>query len=156
MAGNASSMHVFGRPSGWRDRRGSWACGGLGRWEGVGGFVEPEAVEELVWPDVSLVSVMAANGETGVMNPVAETAGRPRAAGALMHCDGHERGLRSEPLNVAGIVGMGAAARIAADERERESVRLEMLRDRLVATDRVGSTWCASERRHGDAAAQHR
>ena len=151
-----------------------------------GGFVEPDTVERLLGPDVVLVSVMAANSETGVLNPVGEIADRARAAGAMFHCDatqmagrlpfdmetlgadlvsvsghkicgpggvgalvgsrhalghlspvihggGHERGLRSGSLNVAGIVGLGAAARIAADERESESARVGVLRDRLVA-----------------------
>ncbi len=151
-----------------------------------GGFVDPGAVEELLGPDVLLVSVMAANSETGVLNPVGEIAERARAAGAMFHCDatqmagrlpfdmealeadlvsvsghkicgpggvgalvgtrhalarlsplvhggGHERGLRSGSLNVAGIVGLGAAARIATGERESESARVGVLRDRLVA-----------------------
>ena len=151
----------------------------------AGGFVETDAVEDLVSDDVVLVSVMAANSETGVLNPVGEIAERARAAGALFHCDatqmagrlpfgmeelgadlvsvsghkicgpggvgalvgtrhalarlapvihggGHERGLRSGSLNVGGIVGLGAAARIAADERESESARVGILRDRLV------------------------
>ena len=152
----------------------------------AGGFVEPDAVEDLVGDDVVLVSVMAANSETGVLNPVGEIAERVRAAGALFHCDatqmagrlpfdmgalgadlvsvsghkicgpggvgalvgtrqglrqleallhggGHERGLRSGSLNVAGIVGLGAAARIAADERVFESTRVGALRARLLA-----------------------
>ena len=152
----------------------------------AGGFVEPDAVERLLGPDVVLVSVMAANSETGVLNPVGEIADRVRATGAMFHCDatqmagrlpfdmerlgadlvsvsghkicgpggvgalvatrhalgrlspvihggGHERGLRSGSLNVAGIVGLGAAARIATDEREPESARVGILRDRLVA-----------------------
>ena len=151
----------------------------------AGGFVEPDAVEDLLGPDVALVSVMAANSETGVLNPVGEIAERVRGTGALFHCDttqmagrlpfdmealgadlvslsghkicgpggvgalvgtrhalaqlapvihggGHERGLRSGSLNVAGIVGLGAAASIATDERESESARVEVLRDRLV------------------------
>ena len=151
----------------------------------AGGFVDPDAVEDLVSDDVVLVSVMAANSETGVLNPVSEIAERVRTTGALFHCDatqmagrlpfdteelgadlvsvsghkicgpggvgalvgarhalqrvapvihggGHERGLRSGSLNVGGIVGLGAAARIAADERESESARVEILRDRLV------------------------
>ncbi len=151
-----------------------------------GGFVEPAAMEQLVGDDVAVVSVMAANSETGVLNPVAEIAERVHSAGALLHCDatqlvgrlpfdmaaagvdlvsmsghkicgpggtgalvgtrqalgrlepllhggGHERGLRSGSLNVAGIVGLGAAARLALDERESESARVGVLRDRLVA-----------------------
>ena len=152
----------------------------------AGGFVEPGAVEDLIGDDVVMVSVMAANSETGVLNPVGEIAERVRATGALFHCDatqmagrlpfdmeelgadlvsvsghkicgpggvgalvgtrhalqrlapvihggGHERGLRSGSLNVGGIVGLGTAARIAAEERVSESARVEVLRDRLVA-----------------------
>lgn len=150
-----------------------------------GGFVDLDSLDELLGSDVLMVSVMAANSETGVLNPLAEVAERARAAGALFHCDatqhvgrlpfemtsvgadlvslsghkicgpggvgalvgspsalrrlapiiiggGHERGLRSGTLNVAGIVGLGAAARIAAAERATESVRVGVLRDRLV------------------------
>lgn len=42
---------------------------------------------ELAKGDVRLVSVMAANNETGVLQPVAEAAERVRTAGALLHCD---------------------------------------------------------------------
>ena len=152
----------------------------------AGGFVDPDAVEALLGPDVLLVSVVAANSETGVLSPVSEIAERVHGAGALFHCDatqmvgrlpfdleligadfvslsghkicgpggvgalvgtraslrhlrpiihggGHERGLRSGSLNVAGIVGLGAATRIAAEERESESLRVADLRDRFVA-----------------------
>lgn len=44
---------------------------------------------------------------------------------------GHERGMRSGTLNVPGIVGLGAAAEIAAAEMESEGRRLGQLRDRL-------------------------
>ena len=149
-----------------------------------GGYVDLRALEEILGEDVLLVSVMSANSETGVLNPVAEVAERARAAGALFHCDatqsagrlpfdlekigadlvslsshkicgptgvgalvgtrhslrrlspiihggGHERGLRSGSLNVAGIVGFGAAARISFGERTTESAQAAELRDRL-------------------------
>lgn len=152
-----------------------------------GGFVDPDVLESMMGPDVLLVSVMAANSETGVLNAVAEIAKRVHAHGALFHCDatqqvgrmgfdldtvgadlvslsghkicgpggvgalvgtrrglhglrpliyggGHERGLRSGSVNVAGVVGLGAAARIASEERHREAMRLGQLRDRLVAS----------------------
>ena len=150
-----------------------------------GGAVDLDALEALLGNDVLLVSVMAANSETGVLNPVAEIAECVHAAGALFHCDatqyagrfpfdlsdigadlvslsshkicgpngvgalvaakssgrlrpiihggGHERGLRSGSLNVAGIVGFGAAAEIAVEERTQEADRLRPLRDLLVA-----------------------
>ena len=52
-----------------------------------GGFVTPGAVARRLGPDVLLVSVMAANGETGVLNPIADIAGLARANGSLYHCD---------------------------------------------------------------------
>ena len=150
----------------------------------TGGYVDLRALEDILDNDVLLVSVMSANSETGVLNPVAEIAERARAVGALFHCDatqsagrlpfdleeigaelvslsshkicgptgvgalvgtrhslrrlspiihggGHERGLRSGSLNVAGIVGFGAAARIALEERTSESERIAELRDQL-------------------------
>jgi cysteine desulfurase len=66
----------------------------------------------------------------------------PKGVGALYVRDGlplacqldgggHERGLRSGTLNVPGIVGLGAAAELAAAEREAEAERIAALRDRL-------------------------
>jgi cysteine desulfurase len=49
----------------------------------------------------------------------------------LLHGGGHERGVRSGTLNVPGIVGMAAAANLAAAEMAAESARLAILRDRL-------------------------
>lgn len=150
-----------------------------------GGFVEPEVVESMMGPDVLLVSVMAANSETGVLNPISEIAERVHAGGGLFHCDatqmvgrlafdrntigadlvslsghkicgpggvgalvgtrhslqrlqplihggGHERGLRSGSVNVAGVAGFGAAARFASEERSSEAPRVGWLRDRLI------------------------
>ena len=153
-----------------------------------GGYVDLQALEEILDDDVLLVSVMAANSETGVLNPVSEIAecGRTRSA-RYFHCDatqsvgrlpfdleqagadlvsvsshkicgptgvgalvgtrhslrrlrpiihggGHERGLRSGSLNVAGIVGFGAASRVAFEERTSESARVAELRDQLTAS----------------------
>ena len=151
-----------------------------------GGFVDLDALESMVDTDVLLVSVMAANSETGILNPVETIAGRVHAVGALLHCDatqsagrltfelersgadlvtlsshkicgptgvgalvgtrcslprlrpilhggGHERGLRSGSLNVAGIAGFGAASRIATEERVSESARVAVARDQLTS-----------------------
>ena len=51
---------------------------------------------------------------------------------AVIHGGGQERGLRSGTLNVAGIVGFGVAAEIAAKEVYEKSERMEGLRDRLL------------------------
>ncbi len=52
---------------------------------------------------------------------------------AQMDGGGHERGMRSGTLNVAGIVGMGEAARLCKAEQAQEIPRLQALRDRLQA-----------------------
>ena len=150
-----------------------------------GGFVDPDVVKSLVGSDTLLVSVMAANSETGVINPIHEIADTVQKEGAYFHCDAtqyvareildiepsgidfvsfsshkiygpagvgalignhltlrllkpivrggdHERGLRSGSLNTAGIVGFGAAAKLALSERISESLKNAILRDRLV------------------------
>jgi cysteine desulfurase len=51
----------------------------------------------------------------------------------LQRGGGHERGRRGGTENVPGIVGLGAALRIAGAEMEDEGERLTALRDRLIA-----------------------
>ena len=128
---------------------------------------------------VTVLSLMLANNETGVMQPVAALAARARARGVRVHCDAvqavgkvpvdvdalgvdylvfsahkfggpkgvgalvvrrgapleplfrgssHERGLRGGTENVPGIIGMGAAAELAARDLGSESTRLLALR----------------------------
>ncbi len=50
---------------------------------------------------------------------------------AQMDGGGHERGMRSGTLNVAGIVGFGKACEIAMQEMETETERVSKLRDKL-------------------------
>ncbi|MCP4574384.1 MAG: cysteine desulfurase [bacterium] len=51
----------------------------------------------------------------------------------LMHGASHEQGRRPGTENVAGIVGLGVACRLAAAETAAETCRLGALRDRLAA-----------------------
>jgi cysteine desulfurase len=55
---------------------------------GGDGLVDPDDVRRALRPDTALVSVMHANNETGVLQPIAEMARIAHAAGALMHSDG--------------------------------------------------------------------
>lgn len=48
-----------------------------------------------------------------------------------IHGGGHERGMRSGTLNVAGIVGFGEAVKLAIKIMQNEVVRLRELRDQL-------------------------
>lgn len=133
------------------------------------GLIEPAALKAAIRPNTKLVSIMFANNETGVIQPIAELAAIAHAAGALFHTDAvqasaklpldlsadgplkhvdlltlsghkiyapkgigvlfvrrnvrlapmlhggtHERQRRAGTENVAGIVGLGKAAELAA------------------------------------------
>jgi len=51
------------------------------------GFFEPKQLEEAIRPDTILVSLMAANNETGALQPVAELGAVCRRRGVLFHTD---------------------------------------------------------------------
>jgi len=51
------------------------------------GLIEPAALEAAIRPNTKLVSIMFANNETGVIQPIAELARITHAAGALFHTD---------------------------------------------------------------------
>ena len=150
------------------------------------GLVDLDQLRAAITDKTILVSVMFANNEIGVVQPVAEIGKICREKGVLFHTDavqgvgkipfdveqvkadlvsltahkmygpkgvgalyvrrkprvriaplidggGHERGMRSGTLNVAGIVGFGAAAEIAKNEMAAEAQRVGALRDRLWA-----------------------
>ncbi|MGB5809432.1 MAG: cysteine desulfurase family protein [Polyangiales bacterium] len=148
------------------------------------GLVSVDAVAAALTEETVLISVMLANNEIGVAQPIAEIGAVARDHGVLFHCDaaqglgylplstrdvdlvsisghkmyapkgvgalyvrssvaeqgipapqihggGHEGGMRSGTLNVPGIVGLGAAAAIMANEGSEEAVRIARLRDSL-------------------------
>jgi cysteine desulfurase len=88
---------------------------------------------EQVGADLVSVSGHKICGPTGV-GALVGTRHSLRRLRPMILGGGHERGLRSGSLNVGGIVGLGAAARIVTDERESESSRVAELRDRLTAS----------------------
>jgi len=51
------------------------------------GLIEPATLEAAIRPNTRLVSVIFANNETGVIQPIAELARIAHAAGALFHAD---------------------------------------------------------------------
>ena len=51
------------------------------------GLVDPEELRGALRPDTTLVSIMLANNEVGVIEPVAELAAVAHEAGALLHTD---------------------------------------------------------------------
>ena len=51
------------------------------------GVVDLAALEELLAPDVLMVTVMAANNETGTLNPIRDVVELAKQSGALVHTD---------------------------------------------------------------------
>jgi cysteine desulfurase len=51
------------------------------------GLIEPSTLQAALRPNTKLVSIMLANNETGVLQPIAELAAIAHAAGALFHTD---------------------------------------------------------------------
>lgn len=66
------------------------------------GYIEPAALVELLGDDVALVSIMVANNETGVVQPIRELAAAAHAAGALIHTDAIQ-GYLHIPLDVTEL-----------------------------------------------------
>lgn len=151
------------------------------------GLVSISHLQQAITPQTILISVMLANNEIGVIQPVEDIAliaharnilfmsdatqavGKikvdvneshidlmpfsahklygPKGVGALfvrrknprvsliaqMDGGGHERNLRSGTLNVPGIVGLGKACTIAANELASDMQRIAQLRDMLQA-----------------------
>ena len=147
-----------------------------------GGRVDLDRLAPAIDEATALVSVMLANNETGVVQPVAEVAALAHERGAVVHCDAvqaggklaldvgvldvdlltlsahkiygpqgvgalyvrrgttlaplvrggaQERNRRAGTVNVAGVVGFGAAAALARARLEADAARLAALRDRL-------------------------
>ncbi len=51
------------------------------------GLIDPDELERAIRPDTILVSIMTANNETGVIQPMAEIAARCQTHGVLLHTD---------------------------------------------------------------------
>lgn len=75
------------------------------------GYIETAALNDLLGDDVALVSIMAANNETGVVQPIRELAAAAHTVGALFHTDAIQ-GYLHIPLDVTelGVDAMTVAA----------------------------------------------
>ena len=68
------------------------------------GVVDPDRVAEAMTPATAVVSVMAANNETGVVQPVADVASAVVGRGILVHCDAVQAAVsRETTLNGLGV-----------------------------------------------------
>lgn len=149
------------------------------------GLIDLDQLRDAIGDKTILISIMYANNEIGVIQPMKDIGRIAKEKGVLFHSDavqaigkipvnvetdgvdvlsltahklygpkgvgalyvrrrnprvqitaqmdggGHERGMRSGTLNVAGIVGLGAACELANQEMAEESKRLAFLRDKL-------------------------
>lgn len=98
-----------------------------------------DAVQAAAWCNLGVTA-----GEADLVSISAHKFGGPKGVGALavrgdvalsprLLGGGQERGRRSGTHNVAGIVGMAAAARLILGERDEQVPRVAALRDRLEA-----------------------
>ncbi len=149
------------------------------------GLIDLEDLKRALDDKAILVTIMAANNEIGVLQPIAEIGKLCHEKGVIFHSDatqaigkipidvnkqnidlmsisahkmygpkgvgalyvrrknprvqisaiidggGHERGMRSGTLNVPGIVGLGKACAIAAQDMAHEAAKLAGLREGL-------------------------
>jgi cysteine desulfurase len=102
--------------------------------DAVQAFAWLDPVDALTEADLVSISAHKFGGPQGVGALVVRK-GTPLAP--LLVGGGQERELRSGTHNVAGIVGMAAAARACAADRKVTADRVEALRDRLVDTLRT-------------------
>lgn len=109
----------------------------LVRRKAPGALVHTDAVQAFPWLDVAALSASA-----DLVSVSAHKFGGPKGVGALvvrgdtrlrpiLHGGGQERDRRSGTHNVAGIVGMAAAAKATAADRAATVSRVGALRDRL-------------------------
>ncbi|MFF8835152.1 cysteine desulfurase family protein [Streptomyces sp. NPDC015130] len=96
------------------------------------GLVDPKALADVLTDDTVLVSVMAANNETGALQPITELASLAHGRGALFHCDAAQAvgkiPIDVEVLGVDLLTVVGHkmyAPKGAAALYVREGVRLE-------------------------------
>lgn len=109
---------------------------------GVGALVHTDATQLMTWgfpgawvTEADLVSLSAhkMHGPQGIGALIVRRAVQSRLR-PVAHGGGHERGLRSGTLNAAGIVGFGAAAKLAISMGAASVAATQRRRDQLETT----------------------
>ncbi|MHC4153224.1 MAG: aminotransferase class V-fold PLP-dependent enzyme [Planctomycetota bacterium] len=97
------------------------------------GQLDLKELEDQLDDDTALVTIMYANNETGVVFPIEEIAEMASDRDIVFHTD-QEAGRRAGTENVAGIIGLGKACELAANNFDEENNRIKSLRDKLENT----------------------
>jgi cysteine desulfurase len=93
------------------------------------GLLDPDALEQAIRPDTTLVSIMTANNETGVIQPMAEISARCRKHGVLLHSDMVQSFGKLAVIPSAVEGSRGATAKVPSRD---PSTRLRSARDDLL------------------------
>jgi len=97
-------------------------------------MVDPDEVRRAIRDDTVLISVMTANNEVGTIQPIAEIGRIAHERGIPFHTDAVQAG-GALPLDVndlAGIVGLATALKLAYDHAAENNARITALRERLI------------------------
>merc|ERR1711879_566318 len=97
------------------------------------GVITAEMVKDAIREDTVLVSLMWANNEIGTINEIPEIGKLCKDKDIIFHTDATQM-VGKLPINVAGVVGMGAAAALCKAEMSDDAIRLGNLRNKLEST----------------------
>ncbi|MBS1258876.1 MAG: Cysteine desulfurase IscS [Candidatus Scalindua arabica] len=91
------------------------------------GFISINDLEDSIRDDTILISVMFANNEIGIIEPIKEIGQIAKSRNILFRTDaaqavGHEREMRTGTLNIPATVGFGKSAEVTRKQMETQNI----------------------------------